>query len=125
MGNHTVQSPSGAVAYTYGETGDFRSPMMKLAPSRLPPIVRKTSLDRKAIEQNLQKAQHNKQKQLQEIRDKLIQQEERRRNVLERKRANTNLNLDRDYEDHEKDECVVVRRRHTDDELIAPSTIDL
>ena len=44
--NHTVQSPSGAVAYTYGETGDFRSPMMKLAPSRLPPIVRKTSLDR-------------------------------------------------------------------------------
>jgi len=122
--NHTVQSPSGAVAYTYGETGDFRSPMMKLAPSRLPPIVRKTSLDRKAIEQNLQKAQHNKQKQLQEMREKLIQREERRRNVLERKRANMNLNLERD-EDHEADECVVVRRRHTDDELIAPSTIDL
>jgi len=120
--NHTVQSPSGAVAYTFGETGDFRSPMMKLAPSRLPPIVRKTSLDRKAIEQNLQKAQHNKQKQLQGIRDKLIQREKRRRNVLERKRANMTLNLERDND--EEDECVVVRRRHTDDELIAPSTVD-
>ena len=58
------------------------------------------------------------------MREKLIQREERRRNVLERKRANMNLNLERD-EDHEEDECVVVRRRHTDDEMIAPSTIDL
>ena len=58
------------------------------------------------------------------MREKLIQREERRRNVLERKRANMNLNLERD-EDHEEDECVVVRRRHTDDELIAPSTNDL
>ena len=59
------------------------------------------------------------------MREKLIQREERRRNVLERKRANMNLNLDHDNEDHEEDECVLVRRRHTDDELIAPSTIHL
>jgi len=117
--NHTIQSPSGAVAYTYGDQAPI-----KLAPSRLPPIVRKPNLDRNAIEQNLQKALYNKEKQLQGVRDKLSQREQRRRNVLERKRANMSLNLDQ-RENDEEDEEKPIRRRHTDDELIAPSSMDL
>jgi len=121
----TVQSPSGAVAYTFGETGDFGQPRM--APSRLPPIVRKSnsmrkkSLDRETIEGNLQKAQHNKQKQLEEYRQKLILREERRKNVLERKRANMNLTIEND----QQVPMPSARRRHTDEELIAPSSFDL
>ena len=51
-------------------------------------------------------------------------QEERRRTVLERKRANMNLSQ-LGQGDTTSDEHTKSRRRHHDDELIAPSTLDM
>ena len=58
---------------------------------------------------------------MEEYRQKLILREERRRNVLERKKANMNLTIEND----QQVPMPSARRRHTDDELIAPSSFDL
>ena len=60
------------------------------------------------------------------MREKLLIQEERRRTVLERKRANMNLSqLGQGDTSDQPDEQTKSRRRHHDDELIAPSTLDM
>jgi len=104
----------GGVAYTLGESTSFK----RLPPSRLPPIMPRKEKSRHTIDLNLKKAETNKQKQMNLIREKSIVREERRRVALERKKAIMDLKRHSTSSD---DELLPNHRIHTDDELIAPA----